>query len=458
MGPKTIFYFVVLSILNYDAICQDSLHNLSIVTALKIAEQNYPLLKAKKYEFEAANKNVDLNKNTIVPSLDISYQANLATANNITGQFYPADMIPMTGPVFSGNNYSPAFGSATSLLLNWEPFTFGYRSAKINSSKSEAAIKSADSENENFKHKINVVSTCLDLMLVEELLAVYQKNLDRTLFNLRQSRVLAITGLRPGVDTALFLSELSKAKIELINAEKNVASQKVALSKLLVTDTSLSLIDTLPFHKPPASSILEKKVSFDQHPLIKYYQSQLDWSKSREEVIGKYWLPKLNIWASTFARGSGVYPDATIKASDGWSFSKYNYGVGFQVAFPILKFTDVRIQQQQQNLISRSDRELLNQTRLELSKQQEISEVTLQSAMEVARETPVQLKSADYAFSALQMRYNAGLVNFADLIQAQYNLVKAETDLKKSYWEVWKALLYKTAVCGDLNDFLNEFK
>ena len=155
MGIKTVFYFVVLSVLDYNAICQDSLHHLNITTALKIAEQNYPLLKAKKYEFEAASRNVDLSKNTILPSLDISYQANLATANNITGQFYPSEMIPMTGPVFTGNNYNPAFGSAASLLLNWEPFTFGSRTAKINSSKS--AIKSSKSR--------SILFPCSELIL-----------------------------------------------------------------------------------------------------------------------------------------------------------------------------------------------------------------------------------------------------------------------------------------------------
>jgi outer membrane protein TolC len=164
----------------------------------------------------------------------------------------------------------------------------------------------------------------------------------------------------------------------------------------------------------------------------------------------------LNIWATTFARGSGVYPDGTIKAVDGLGFSKYNYGLGLQIAFPILKFSDIKYQQQQQSLISKSNEELLNQTSLELSKEQQISNITLTNALEIVKETSIQLESADYAFRALLMRYNAGLVNFADLIQAQYSLVKSETELKKSYWESWKALLYKAAVEGDLNIFMNE--
>jgi len=456
---KTIipFVFLLLSRSGWGQSSITSDSSLSLTNALSLAEKNYHLLKSKLYEVEAAQKNIELSKNTFVPSLDISYQANIATANNITGMFYPSGMIPMTGPVFNSNNYNPGFGTAASLLLNWQPFTFGQRNAQINVSKAEVKTRIADSDNEIFKHKVDIISAYLDVLLTMELVKVSTKNLERTKFDLKQSRVLAISGLRPGVDTALFLSELSKARIDLLNASKYLQTQKIILSELLVSDTSFILADTLFFNKLPVFSLI-KEVSLFQHPLLKFSQSQLDLSKSKELLLKKAWLPKLDIWGTTFARGSGIYPDGTIKTADGLGFSKYNYGVGVQIAFPILKYSEIRLQQQQQSFISKSNEELLNQTSLELSKQQAISDATLQSALDVAKETPTQFQSAEYAFRALLIRYNTGLVNFADLIQSQYSLVKAETDLKKSYWEAWKALLFKTAVAGDLNLFLNESK
>jgi outer membrane protein len=455
---KSLFLLIVFITIQLSSHEQDSLGHLSIKMALRIAQANYPLLNSKRYESEAAKKNIDLSKNTLTPSLDISYQANLATANNITGMFYPGEIIPMTGPVFSGNNYNPAVGSAAALLFNWQPFTFGQRTSLVNTSKAESALKSADLENEIFKHQVTVISTYLDLLLAMEFVHVYQKNIDRTEFDLKQSRILAISGLRPGVDTALFLSELSKARIDWLNARKNLLSEKIRLSKWLVIDSVFSLTDTSLLSQAPAIPLVPDQASFAQHPSIKFYQAALDLSKSRELLIKRNWLPKLNLWATGFARGSGVYPDGTIKAADGFSFSKYNYGLGLQLAFPILKFTETRIQENQQILLSKSNAALLQQTSLELSKQMDLANLTLQNALEMTNETPAQWHAADYAFRALQIRYNAGLVNFADLIQAQYNLVKAETDLRKSYWESWKALLYKSAISGDLNIFLNELK
>jgi len=449
---------MIICLIRWKSSAQNTPQPLSLARALSIAETNYPLLKSKHYEAEAAQKGISLSKHSLVPSLDIAYQANLATANNITGMFYPADMIPMTGPVFLNNNYNPAFGSAASLLLNWQPLTFGSRNAEIQLSTAEAYIRSADFQNEVFKLKVQVISGYLDVLLAKELLSAYQKNLERTSFDLNQSKVLVAAGLRPGVDTALLLSELSKAKINLINARKNILSQQIALSRLLVNDSLFALTDTIPFSKAPTRINVTPQPGGTVHPLIALSQSELVWSKSKEQVLNKYWLPKLNLWATGFARGSGVYPDGNIKAADGLGFSKYNYGLGIQIAFPIFKFSEAKLQQQQQHFVSQSKEEMLNQASLELSKQAAVSELNLQTALEIAHETPIQFESAAYAFSALQIRYRTGLVNFADLIQSQYSLVKAETDLKESYWEAWKALLYKAAVTGDLNIFLHELQ
>src|SRR6266513_1340800 len=111
---------------------------IKIKDAVQLAEQNYHLLKARKYEADAAAKNVDVTRYSRLPTIDASYQAGLGTANNLTGIFYPYGILPMTGPPSSGNNYNPATGSAASILLNWQVITFGQRDARINVSIAEA--------------------------------------------------------------------------------------------------------------------------------------------------------------------------------------------------------------------------------------------------------------------------------------------------------------------------------
>ncbi len=113
-------------------------------------------------------------------------------------------IVPMTGPPSSNNTYGGVYGSAGSLLLNWEPFTFGQRSARVDVAKAGLRYNEADAKLEIFKHQINVVNTYLDVLMANELLKVYSKNLERSKENMNVVRTLTKVGLRPEVDTALF--------------------------------------------------------------------------------------------------------------------------------------------------------------------------------------------------------------------------------------------------------------
>lgn len=430
---------------------------IQLKTALQLAEQRYPLLKSKQYEINAAQSYTDVVKYSRLPSVDASYQAGFATANNVTGMFYPNGLLPISGPPSASNNYSPATGSAASLLLNWQAVTFGQRNAQIQSSIVEANTKKTEYQQVLFQHKISVISSYLDLLLAYDYVNIYQHNIDRVQANLKQSRVLTKTGIKAGVDTALFLSELSKAKVDLINNERERQVRQILLAQLIVSNDLPTPLDTAFLNHLPAS-INNSDTSFANHPAIQYQQNLYQLSKSKEDVLKKSFLPKLNVWGTTFARGSGFQPDGSIKTFDGLAMNRFNYGAGVQLVFPIMKYGEVKKQLQQQNLLSAASQEKINESKWQLATQQKIALATFNNSILVANETQQQLKSAVYAFNAMQIRYNTGLVNYADLMQAQYNLLKAELDHKKSYWDAWKALLLQAAVQGDETIFTNAIK
>src|SRR6266498_5131033 len=248
--------------------------------AVRMAEQRYHLLKARKYEAEAVTKNIDVVKYSRLPTIDVSYQANIATANNLTGIFYPNGILPMTGPPSASNNYSPAAGSAASILLNWQAVTFGQRNAQINLSVSEANSKKLEWQQDIFRYKVNVISAYLDVLLAYDFVSIHQQNIQRVEANLRQSRVLANSGIKPGVDTALFLSELSKAKIDFLNAQKQLEIQQWLLAQLIVTDNLPVPTDTTFLNELP-KMIVTNDTSFSNHPFIQFAQSQYELSRSK---------------------------------------------------------------------------------------------------------------------------------------------------------------------------------
>ncbi|MFH6935982.1 TolC family protein [Flavobacterium sp. FlaQc-30] len=430
---------------------------LSINEALTLGDQNYYLLKGRKLESMAADQNINVAKYSRMPTIDANYQAGISTANNLIGVFNPSGILPISGPPSSENRFEPGTGSAAGILLNWQAVTFGERNARINTTISEADVQNNALQKERFQHAISIISSYLDVLLANANLDIHQYNIKRVETNLQQSRVLANSGIKAGVDTALFQSELSKAKVEYINAHKQLEVLQWKLARLIVIDNLPIPKDSSFLFTLPVSRLLPDN-DISLHPYIKYAQSQYTLSQSKEKQIKKSYFPKLNIWGAGFARGSAFKTDGSLDTWDGLNLNRFNYSLGLQLTFPIMKYGETKRQLKQQSFLSQATEENLKDVLSDLSTQQKIANTTYNHSIEVVAQTKEQLKSAQSAFNAMQIRYNTGLVNFSDLIQIQYTLLKSELDVKQAYWDTWKALLLEAAVKGDMNIFINEIK
>jgi outer membrane protein len=420
---------------------------------LKQAEVNHPMLKAKGFEVQASEAQLSLARSTAIPTLDAAYQLNYATYNNITGMAVAQGFVPISGPPSSSNEYGGVFGSAGGLLLNWEPFTFGQRNAKITSAKAYRDYKQADQALEIFHHLVRTANTYLDVLLAHEFTEVYSRNVERAENNLRIVSSLTRSGLRPGTDTALFKAELSRARIELLNYEQLEQTQAALLSELLggsqLSYTTDSIfVSSLPIDPPDSAS--------QSHPLLKLSMNRVTINQLERTSLRRTLYPRLSFWGTAYARGSGIRYDGFANSEDGLSFSRFNYGAGVVLSVPVLRFTTVRHEVNAAESLINAEEQRLSMVNLQLSKQNEVAALTLSNALRIAEETPAFFHASSFAYRTLLSRYNSGLVNYSDLIQAQYALVKSEADLKKAYVDSWKALLYKAAVTGDLSSFLNQ--
>jgi outer membrane protein TolC len=294
----------------------------------------------------------------------------------------------------------------------------------------------------------------IDVVYYRQLLKLYAENILISEKQLIQVRVLAATGLRPGVDTALIKADLSRTKIEWLKISNAFSSGLSALQESLATDSVIVNKD-IQFYTAipqlPADDGME-------HPFVKRAKLSIEESKLKKENISKLTAPQLSVWGTTYARGSGVDYTGTIKTWDGIGLNRFNYGVGVQLSVPLLKHAEVKTRLQQQDWFIKAEQEKLNQVTLELKVQSKLAETAFVNALAVAKETPVQVGAAEYAFKSMQVRYTTGLVNYTELLQTQSGLLKAKIEQTQSQAELWKALLYKAAVNGDLAVFINQVK
>ena len=425
----------------------------NIVALLELAEKNYPQLKAKKIEVQAAEKNAGIAKSSAIPSLDAAYQLSYATYNNITGMSYPGYLMPISGPPSVSNNFSGVFGSGAGIVFNWQPFTFGQRESQIAYAQAGVGFAKAEEQNDIFQHKVKVINAWLDWITAIGLQKVYEENRRRAEANLSVSRKLVVTGIKPGVDSALLKAEVSRAGIELLNSNKASGQAKIILDELLASDSIQIRPDTSLFTKLPIASLVSDTVI---HPLISVYTSSIAVNKSKKESISKTTMPTLGIWSTAYGRGSGVDYAGSVKTLNGLGLQRFNYGVGVQLSIPILQSLRIRPQLQQQDLEIASNTEKLREAEWQISKQNDLADTGLKAALATAKESPVFFSTAVYAYHSMYSRYRSGLANYADLVQAQYGVAKADGDNRIIFISAWKALLYKASVKGDLNIFLNQ--
>ncbi|MBR9998537.1 MAG: TolC family protein [Cyclobacteriaceae bacterium] len=431
-------------------------------TLLDISEKNYPAITAKQALAEAARGEISLEKNTLIPSLAAAYETNYATYNNITGMSYPGTVIPISGPPSTENSDDPVPGSAASLMLRWIPVTFGQRSASIAYFQKLYEKQLSEIEDISLRVKFRVILTYLEIAATRELIKAYQKNIERYVFNLSQVNSLVSAGIRPAVDNLQFKGELSRARTELIKLENLLETQMEELRELVgseeLKDIRISgfFFQNLPVkpvnHDPADQNVPDSMVN----PVLKMAWFDVEANYARLKQINRSWTPRVTLWGTTYARGSGISYKGEVNKLDGWSFSRYNYGVGIQVVMPILGIAHIKLKSRQQEALIQNSESIFKNTRLALNKQENLALNDLVSSLRIADEVPVEYEASESAYYALQSRYNAGLIDYAELIRAQYDLLNAEAGLKNAYVSSWKGLLKLAVIRGDIDIFLDQ--
>src|SRR5215469_5712954 len=105
---------------------------ITIANVVDDAQRNYPSIHISAEDLNASVANIRLARTAYLPRVDGLAQFNRATRNNVFGTLLPQSTIPsMSGPVIGSNNGGSVWGSATGLLINWQPFDFGLRHANV---------------------------------------------------------------------------------------------------------------------------------------------------------------------------------------------------------------------------------------------------------------------------------------------------------------------------------------
>src|SRR5690606_28118048 len=204
-----------------------SAQNLNLKQALETGVANYPSIKARQAEVKSAEKKVSSARAAYIPDLNVQHQYTYGTGNNVVGPYYSNNgtTINPSGGDRPENIYDGAFGTLSTALVEWDVFSFGKVRANINAAKAEAKTVEMAYENELFQHQIKIADAYLLLLINQRLKETQRHNLQRAEDFKRAISAATASGLRAGVDSSLANAELARARIQLLEAEKNERSQ-----------------------------------------------------------------------------------------------------------------------------------------------------------------------------------------------------------------------------------------
>ena len=114
---------------------------LTLLDAIELARKNYPSVKESRARAAGAQEGLGLARTAYIPRLDVLWQGNRATRNNVFGLLLPQGVIPsISGPVLGTTSYDGVWGSAAGALLSWQAVDFGVRKANIQAAEAQASL------------------------------------------------------------------------------------------------------------------------------------------------------------------------------------------------------------------------------------------------------------------------------------------------------------------------------
>ena len=432
--------------------------DLTIIQVVQDAGQNYPAIHVTEQDLNAAVANIRLARTSYLPRLDGIVQVNRATRNNVFGALLPQNTLPsMSGPVIGTNNAGSVWGSASGLLINWQPFDFGLRNAKV-----EAAAAARDLANATVQRsQLEVSSAAADAFLTVLAARQTQNSAQVAVDNweiLRKSiHALTAAELRPGADESRIEAEKAAANTQLALATEAAEMGEATLAKFLSKPDDITkplntarLLGEVPmgveddgvFHPETTPAMLEQDAAVSQ-------------SAAELRATDRSWVPQFNLEAAGYGRGTGAETNGQrLSGANGLAPNVGNYAVGLNVTFGFLDFASIHARESSQAATLKADQSRVTLVGRQLQEQFSQARAALRAMRSVAKNTPVQVEAARTALAQATARYKAGLTSIDDVAQAQRLVVQAEMDDSIARLNVWRAFLQLQSVRGDLQPFL----
>lgn len=437
---------------------------LTLRKTIATARVAFAEVRATNAELSAANEGVGLAKKAYLPEGEVYLQWNRATHNNVFGLLFPSGSVPsISGPAFDQTTSESTFGSVAAALVRWEAFDFGVRAAAVREAEALRQSAAMGLRVTELDVALGTLDAFLILVAAESAVGTAAATVERmTVFELSVS-VLAENELRSGADLALARAELARARTELIRAEQLREEARTRLSEWLgrvgerIEVDGTELIASAPTIDERVPADEQKEVT--SHPFVARVEAELEAARARKDVAAKSSLPKIDLLASIYTRGTGALLDGTFSGgSKGLWPDTSNWALGVAVRFPFLDLPRSEQQKALEDYRAQAAEARYENAVQHLTAELERARIRLDAARRIALNTPVELEAARSLQTLARARYDAGLADVLEVAESERILRRAETEDVVARLDVWRTRFALAAAEGDLTPVLSQLE
>ncbi len=431
---------------------------ISLSAVVSEAEKNYPTIRVSQEELNASAAHLALARTAYLPRLDGLAQFNRGTRNNVFGPLLPQTVVPsMSGPVIGTNNGGSVWGSATGLLVTWQPFDFGLRHGNVAAASAARDKASATGQ----RTELEVVAGSADAFLME-LASTSTRNAAAAAVQNWETlkttiHALVAAQLRPGADESRVEAERAAAVNQLALADEAIEASRATRLKFAPQSGADTPSPGRLQTELPDLSALGGSFAPSLNPAVAEQQAMVKQNSAQLHALERSWVPQFNLEGAGYARGTGAETNGQrLSGADGLAPNVGNYVVGVNISFPFFDFAPIHARESEQAATLRAAKATEDLTVRTLQEQFSQALAGVKAAQTIAENTPVQVKAAQTALNQASARYKAGLTPIDDVAQAQRLLVQAQMDDSVARLNVWRAFLRLQFIRGDLQPFLDQ--
>jgi outer membrane protein len=431
---------------------------LTLNEAMQLALKNFPTIRESRAQAQAAEAGVGVARTAYLPRLDLIWQENRATTNNVFGLLLPQAVVPsMSGPALGTRSLGHSvWGSAAGVLLSWEAVDFGQRKAGVDVARAQTSL----AKNQAALTELDVASAAADAYLTvlaaEESVRAARANVDRLQVFASTVRALVQNQLRAGADQSRAEAELAVSNNQLSQAVQIADVARASLAEAIgAAGTSL---DLAPGSLATVPQFTVEPVDVNTHPAARAGQAAVDVVRARQRTLDRAYYPQITLQSAFSGRGTGADVPGVPSFGNGLSLQVPNWAVGASVTFPALDFFPINARKrvEQQNELAESAH--YDRTIQALTSQDAKARALMKAASDIARNTPIERQAATAGESQARARYQNGLASVTEVAEALRLLAQAEADDAVARLGMWRALLATAQAHGDLAPFLEKIR